>query len=46
MSNEDLETKTATFYLGKNDGILYLQNFDPIHPSEKESIYWQPDEYD
>ena len=42
---EDLETKTATFYLGKNDGILYLQNFDPIHPSEKESIYWQPDEY-
>lgn len=42
---QDLETKTATFYLGKNDGILYLQNFDPIHPSEKESIYWQPDEY-
>lgn len=42
---EDLDIKNATFYLGKNDGIIYLQDFDPIHPSEKDSIYWNPSEY-
>ena len=41
----DLDIKTATFYLGKNDGIIYLQDFDPIHPSEKDNIYWNTSEY-
>lgn len=42
---EDLDIKNANFYLGKNDGIIYLQDFDPIHPSEKDNIYWNPSEY-
>jgi len=42
---EDLEPKIANFYLGKNDGILYVYDFDPIHPSEKEDLYWIPNEY-
>jgi hypothetical protein len=42
---EDLEIKTATFFLGKNDGIIYVDNFDPIHPSEKDNILWLQNQF-
>lgn len=42
---EDLGIKKASFYLGKTDGIIYISDFDPIHPSEKEDLYWIPDQY-
>ena len=42
---QNLGIKNASFYLGKNDGVLYINDFDPIHPSEKDNLYWYPTEY-
>ena len=42
---EDFDMQKADFYLGKNDGILYVKNCDFFPPPEKENLNWVPTEY-
>ncbi len=42
---EDFDMQKADFYLGKNDGILYVKNCEFFPPPEKDKLNWVPTEY-
>ena len=35
----------VSFYLGKNDGTIYLKDFDIFNEQDKSEMYWIPSEF-
>ena len=42
---ENNNSHIVSFYLGKNDGTIYLKDFDIFNEQDKSEMYWVPKEF-